>query len=413
MANALKSKQRVVFKKQSGLGIAAGATGASEIDSYVSVAMPFANNRVNSNVIGANKMDRVSIATEFGIKSGKYSDELQAGKQFGIIQSVLQQTTNSAIASGAQTTISAASTTGNNGTLTWAGGDWISAGFSVGQIIRADGFASPATANNDHNFVVTSVSTTEIGIMAINNVAVVSKAAGDSVTVSVAGKWNYCPDSSQVQDFYSIEVQNPDIDVSMLGKDCCFSKMAVKATSTSIATIDFDFMGLDLAVLDGANSPYFTSHTKLPSNAALSGAKGIILVNGQAAGCVTSWDFTFDTGAKMPKPCITNGKSISSNIILEKNTLTGSAVFGFNSRTLFDYAVNSSDISLILVLAENDMANANAMAFHIPRLLIDFPDITDDSGALQCSVKFTALQYIGSDASIPYTILAVQDTGAV
>lgn len=413
MANALKSKQRVAFKKQSGLGIAAGATGASEIDSYVDVAIPFANSRVNSNVIGVNKMDKVSIATEFGIKSGKYSDELQSGKQYGIIQSVLQQTTNAAITSDAQTTISAASTTGNNGTLTWTGGNWITAGFSVGQIIRATGFSAPATANNNHNFIISSVASEVLGIIPIDNIAVASKAAGDSVTVAVFGKWNYCPESSQVQDFYSIEIQNPDIDTSRLGKDCCFSKMAVKTTSTSIATIDFDFVGLDLEVLDGANSPYFTGPTKLPSNAALSGAKGIILVNGQAAGCVTSWDFTFDTGAKMPKPCITNGKSISSNIILEKNTLTGSAVFGFNSRTLFDYAVNSSDISLILVLSENETPSSNAMAFHIPRLLIDFPDITDDSGALQCSVKFTALQYIGGDASIPRTILSVQDTGAV
>ena len=413
MANALKSKQRVVLKKQSGLGVAAGATGASEIDSYVDVTIPFANSRVSSNVIGVNKMDKVSIATEFGIKGGKYSDELQSGKQFGIVQSVLQQTTNTAITSGAQTTIAAAATTDNAGTLTWTGGNWINAGFFVGQIIRATGFTAPATANNNHNFIVTSVAAEVLGIVPVDNVAVVSKAAGDSVTVTLAGKLNYCPESGQAQDFYSIEIQNPDIDTSRLGKDCCFTKMAVKTTSTSITTVDFDVMGLDLAVLDGADSPYFTSPTKLPSNAALSGVKGVILVNGQAAGCVTSWDFTFDTGAKMPKPCITNGKSISSNIILEKNTLTGSAVFGFNSRTLFDYAVNSSDISLILVLAENDMANANAMAFHIPRLLIDFPDIADDSGALQCSVKFTALQYIGSDASIPYTILAVQDTGAV
>jgi hypothetical protein len=413
MANALKSKQLVVFKKQSGLGIAAGATGASEIDSYVDAALPFANNRVSSNVIGVNKMDKASIATEFGIKSGKYSDELQSGKQFGIIQSVLQQTTNSVITSGAQTTIAAAATTNNAGTLTWTGGNWINAGFSVGQIIRATGFATPATANNNHNFIVTSIATEVLGIMPVDNVAVVSQAAGDSVTVAVSGKWNYCPESSQVQDFYSIEIQNPDIDTSRLGKDCCFSKMAVKTTSTSISTIDFDIMGLDLEVLDGVNSPYFTSPTKLPSNVALSGAKGIVLIGGQAAGCVTSWDFTFDTGAKMPKPCITNGKSISTNIILEKNTLTGSAVFGFSNRTLFDYAVNSSDISLILALSENGTPNSNVMAFYIPRLLIDFPDITDDSGALQCSVKFTALQYIGSDTSIPRTILSVQDTGAV
>ena len=412
MASALKSKQRVALKKQGALGVTAGATGASEITSYTEFTLPFANNRVGSNVIGKNKMDQVSIATEFAIKSGKFSDELQSGKHFGIIQSVLQQTTNTPVTSGAQTTIAAAATTDNAGTLTWTGGNWINAGFFVGQIIRATGFTAPATANNNHNFIVTSVATEVLGIMPVDNIAVVSKAAGDSVTVALAGKLNYCPESDQVQDFYSIEIQNPDIDTSRLGKDCCFTKMAVKTTSTSISTVDFDVMGLDLEVLDGSSSPYFASPATLPSNTAMSGAKGLILVNGQSAGCVTSWDFTFDAGAKMPKPCITVGKSLSPNIILEKNTLTGSAVFGFNSRTLFDYAVNSSDISLVLVLTENNNPNSNAMVFYIPRLLIDFPDVTDDSGSLQCSVKFTALQYIGSSASIPRTILSVQDTGA-
>ena len=93
--------------------------------------------------------------------------------------------------------------------------------------------------------------------------------------------------------------------------------------------------------------------------------------------------------------------------------MTGNAVFGFTSRALFDMAVNSTDISLLFVLAENGLPNSNVMAFHIPKALIDFPDVTDDSGSLQFSVKFTALQYIGSDTTIPRTILTVQDTGAV
>jgi hypothetical protein len=103
MASALKSKQRVAFKKQTALGVVAGAAGASEITSYTDFTLPFANNRVGSNVIGKNKIDQVSIATEFAIKGGKYGDELQSGKHFGIIQSVLQQTTNTPVTSGAQT----------------------------------------------------------------------------------------------------------------------------------------------------------------------------------------------------------------------------------------------------------------------------------------------------------------------
>ena len=189
---AKKANLRVIFKKQDGLGIPATASGASEINSHTGFTLDPANNRVTSSAMGTNKMDSASFSTEFKV-SGKISDELQPKKLYGIIQSVIQQTTVTPVTSGSQTTIAAAATTGNFGTLTWTGGNWLTAGFKRGKIVRATGFTAPATANNNHNFVVINVTATVLTICAVDNVAVVTKAAGDTVSVSVIGASNYCP----------------------------------------------------------------------------------------------------------------------------------------------------------------------------------------------------------------------------
>lgn len=408
MATAKKAYQRFIFKKQSGLGATAAASGASEVNSYTAATLDPANNRVTSGAMGPNKMDSASFSTEFKV-SGKLSDELQPKKLYGIIQSVIQQTTVTPVTSVSQTTIAAAATTGNFGTLTWTGGNWLTAGFKRGKIVRATGFTAPATANNNHNFVVINVTATVLTICAVDNVAVVTKAAGDTISVSVIGASNYCPESNQVQDFYTIERSHlADISASLKATDCCFTKMAVKVTSTGYATVDFDIMGLDFNILD---TQYFTSPTLLPNTGAFNGANGYVLIGGQVAGCVTSYDFTFDTGAKSPKPCI--GKTVSSDMVLEKNTITGSLVVRFDNNYFYNAAKTSDDISLLFVLTKDNTPASDAMVFFIPRANFDLPTLSDDGGVYLCNTKFTGVQYIGSDAGIERTILSVQDTTVV
>ncbi len=406
---AKKANLRVIFKKQDGLRIPATASGASEINSHTGFTLDPANNRVTSGAMGTNKMDSASFSTEFKV-IGKLSDELQPKKLYGIIQSVIQQTAaSSAVTSGAQTTIAAASTTGNFGTLTWTGGDWIAAGFKQGKIVRATGFTAPATANNNHNFVVIGVTATVLTISTLDNVAVVTKAAGDSVTVAMIGASNYCPESGQVQDFYYIERSHTtDITSAIKGTDCCFTKMVVKVTSSGFATVEFDIMGLGFEVND---TQYFTSPTLLQNTKAFNGSNGYVLVNGQVAGCITSYDFTFDTGAKMPKPCI--GKTVSGDMVLEKNTITGNVVVQFGNNYFYNAAKTSDDISLLFVLTKDNTSASDAMVFYIPRANFDLPTLSEDNGTYLCSAKFTGMQYIGGDASIHPTILSVQDTAVV
>ena len=139
--------------------------------------------------------------------TGSLEGELQCGAYKEFQAAALRKDYAGTATTGAITTISS-----TVGTLVRTAGSFITDGFRNGMIITVTGFTAPATANNAR-YVIVDVIALTLSVRKVDQAAVpmVVKAAGDSVTIALAGKVTFTPQTGHTNDSFSIEEFNSDI----------------------------------------------------------------------------------------------------------------------------------------------------------------------------------------------------------
>lgn len=409
MPIAVGVRKTVAFKKQSALGTP--ATGGAATGQYL--------RRVESNLDLSKQTFRSKEILpsqqrrdfRHGVRSvgGALKGELSVGGYQSFFESLLRQTVQAAATSGALVNVTAAVTAAPAGTFTRAGGSFLTDGFKVGDVINWTGWATTGAPNNNHYMMITALTATVMTVMPLDGVSVGAKAAGDSVTCVLVGKktWTPAAAGAQTRDYYTIEHYFSDIAQSELFTDCVIAGAKLDISPNDMAGIEWNVMGLNMTT---NTSAYFTSPTAASTGAILAGVNGVIMLQGQPVGLVTS--LSIDVEGSFTSPDGVVGKNVAPDIFPGGLDVTGEVKAYFLDATYRDMFLNETEASMAVALTGNNSATPPFTAFVMSR--IKFGGATKDDGekGLMLTLPFTALENINGGAALAdlQTTISVQDS---
>jgi len=395
--------KKLVAKKQSALGTKATAGSAQEYRRVTST-IDLKKQTYQSKEMRPS-MQRADMRHGVRSVTGTINGELSVGTYQKFFESLLRAAAATAATSGALTDVTTAVTTGAAGTFTRATGSFLTDGFKAGMVIRGSGWAAPATANNAHNCLITSVTALVItGVMMDGN-PFIAKAAGDSVTIAETGKHIAIPASGHTRDYWTIEHWHSDIAQSEQFTDCVISGATVKLPGTGMSEVGFEIMGLDM---DTDTSAYFTSPTAVTSGPVVAAVNGAVYVQGTLVGLITSIDFAVKGNFSAPGGVV--GSNTDPDIFPGSIDVTGNMSVLFSDATMRDYFLNETEISIVAVFTNSTDANADFQSHIFPRVKVGGASKDDGEKGLTMTVPFTALEYTSGASDIVATTYWTQDS---
>lgn len=326
----------VALKRESTVGVAAGATGGTQMRVLSSPGLALKRAQIQS---AEKRSDMLKSMARLGGKSvsGSYNAELSIGGATDIMAEAIMRSTWSAALT--MTAASMTSFTTTTSTIVATAGSFLTNGIKVGDVVT---LASTATAaNNGINLRVVTVTATTITVAGTPLTA-----AGADATGSLTRLKKVINGATPTRYSHTIEQYYTDIDQSEQFLGCRLTGFKLSFKPGQMATITPTFMGLDRVLLSTAASPYFTSPA-LTTGLDLIADDSAIRFNGADVTSFTGFDLSFDITAKN-EPVI--GSFVSPDVFDNDLTVTGSITgirSDFANLTLFD-AETEFDMSILL-----------------------------------------------------------------
>jgi tail tube protein len=406
MTIATGVNKTLAFKKQTGLGAKApaGAGGTAQYMRRVTCTLDLTKASYQSAEILPSQQRR---DMRHGVRSvtGSLHAEMSVAGYQKPMESVLRQAAQAIVTTGALTNVTSAATTTPQGTYSRAAGSFFTDGFCVGDVITAAGWTAPALANNAHSALIVALTATLMTVQFLDGGAMVAKAAGDSVTISQAGKKTFIPATGQTRDYYTIEHFFSDTVESEVFSDCVFTGMNVSLPPTGMATVDFPIMGLNAV---GAQAQYFTTPAPAPTGSIEAAVNGVLLLNGAAVGIVTGC--TFNVNGNYSKANGVVGANVDPDIYPGPVDTTGQLTVLFQDHTIRDLFYNETVSSFTVVLQDSGVAAPGFTAFTFPKVKFSGATKDDTNAALTLTMPFTALENTTTGAGSLGTSVSVQDS---
>lgn len=391
----------VAYKKETTWGTLAGAASGKQLRR---VTASF-NLTKDSYESGEIRTDRQVADFRHGVRSaeGSLNGELSAGTYSDFMQSLVARdfTTVTAV-TGLSVTIAAG--TAPLYTVTRAAGSWISDNIQPGHVIRLSG-GTLNVNNSAKNLLIVSLTATVLTVIVLNGTALTAEGPISTVTATVTGKTTYVPTTGHTDDSYTVEEWYSDIAQSEVYAGMKVGSMAVQLPATGLTTVDFSFMGKDLA--SKGTTQYFTSPTAQNTNGIFAAVNGAMVVNGAPVALITSADFTVERAME-------NATAVGSNSIAEIFTgrirVSGNLSVYFQDAVTRGYFDAETPVSLVMALAADNTATSNVISFTIPKVKLN--SFTKDDGelGLVASASFVGLLNDVTSGGLPATTISIQDT---
>lgn len=408
IANAVN--KQVIIGLQSAKGtIATAALATAQKMRFLKFNQNQTNETYSSNEL---RPDRQVGDVNLGPQAmdGSCSGELSPATYKQFMAAILRQAWQTAATTGALSDVTAATTSGAAGTFTTVGGNFLTSGFKIGDVVRWTGFAGgSAPSNNAHNMLITALTATVMTVLCVDGQAVVNDAAGDSVTCTLAGKKTWTPITGHSEDWFTIEHYFSDLDISECYIDCKLSSMAVKAPASGIPTVDFNILGLDMTPQLAAASPYFSAPLAITTTEAVLSGKALILVQGVKQALATGIDFDIAGNNSVMAPVL--GTNVKPGISDGKVEVKGNISIYFEDVTIRDYFRAGTEVSISVVIPVSDAANADFVAFRIPVAKLTGSSKDGDKEIIQSipfSAKFNSAG--GTSLASTATTMCIQDS---
>jgi len=369
IANMINKK--VVICVQSAKGtIAPTDTATAQYLRFNNFSQDHTNETYQSDEMATHQqVAGVNIGPQDG--SGSCSGELTPGTFELFEAAVLRKDFVAGAATAALEDLVSAVTVGAAGTLTSAGGAMLSAGMKVGDVIQMTGWVvtdTDATANNDHNFLITAVTATVLTVLAVDGVALVAKDEPAAVTITVVGQKTWTPAASHLEEWFTIEHLYTDVDLSETFWDCKPTSMSIKAPATGIPSVDFNVLGLQMTAQGSAASPYFTSVVAALTTEVTHSGKALILIQGTEQTLATGIDVEI-VGNNVIGSAVM-GTNVKSGIYDKRVEVKGTFKMLYEDDTISALYRAGTEVSISCVLPVSDDADAEFMAFNIARAKI-------------------------------------------
>lgn len=400
--------KKLSLKKQTAVKskAAAGAAGTARYMRRVTSTLDLNKATYQSGEILESQQRR---DTRHGVRSvaGTISGELSVGGYQLPMESVLRQTSQNVVTTGAQTNITAAQVAPNGGTFTRGAGSFLTDGFKIGDVVTASGWTAPALANNAHNFMIVALTATVMTVIGVDGVPVVAKAAGDGVTIVQAGKKTWIPQSGQTRDYYTIEHWFGDIGQSEQFVDCVFTGFTASLPPTGMATLELPVMGLNM---DTGQAEYFTSPAASPTGGILASVNGVLVINGAVAAVVTGLTIVVNGNYSAPGGVI--GSNVDPDIFPGPIDVSGQITALFVDTVMRDLFLNETESSLAVALTATNAPNSPFTAFVMSRVKFNGSTKDDGTAGLTLTIPYVALENTGGGAALAnlQTTLSVQDS---
>lgn len=394
------SKQ-VAYKKEATWGTVPAASGAKLIRRVT------ASFNLNKETYESNEIRTDRQVTDFrhGVRSadGSLSGELSAGSYSDFMGSLLAKDF-AAVTFGAAVSVTV-TVSGSTYKFVRTTGSWITSGFRPGLVVRTTGLTT--NGDNGRNYLIVAASALELTFVPLDGVAPTAQGTAASATFTAPGKATQVPTSGHTEDSYSFEQWYSDIAQSEVFSGVKVASMNVSLPATGLTTIDFSFVGKDLA--QKGTTQYFTAPTAQNSEGIFAAVNGALIVNGVPVALVTSADFSVERATE-------NATVVGSNSISEIMTgrirCSGNLSVYFTDASFRNYFDAETPVSLVMALTESNSGDSDFISFTIPK--VKFGSFTVDDGELgmSASCSFQALLNDVTTAGLPTTTIAIQDSAA-
>ncbi len=401
MAVAAGSYKSTRYKRQSALGTYSAVGG--QVLRRTGGAMVLERSMIDNPQIRADKQ-KAMPRQGLGTVTFAHEDVLAPGTLAPFYESICLALYGTAATSGVLTTVTAAVTTAPAGTYTRSAGSWITDGFHVGKVISTTGWTTIATANNAHRMLIIGLTATVMTLYPIDGVALVAKAAGDSVTIAEVGKTTRVPQSGHVSHYYTFEEWHSDIAQSEQAFDVRVDSMAIKFAPNQNATVSVNFKGLNFVT---ATSAYFSSPTAEASTDLCSLATGRILVGGNIVATMTAADLTISCGLDMPAVI---GSAVYPFIADTIVSVDGSITVLWEDQTLMNAYQNETDLTFSIVLANGRSASADFVSFMLGRMRLGSATKSTDEKSLTKTYKINGAENSANATGTVQSTIAIQDS---
>ena len=394
-------KKVVSYKKQTGLGSPASGSGGQELRRVTST-INLTKETFQSNEI---RPDQQVADFRHGSRqsTGTLSGELSAGTYKDFLQSVLRKD----FVAIASLTAAAVTIVASTGVITFQTGNPLTGGIKIGNVVKIT-VGSVNAANLNKNLLVTAVTATTLTVKTLNGSALADNATSvTGVTVAIPGKYTYVPETSQTQDYYTIEHWFSDVAQSEVYQDIMQTNAQVKIPANGMATIDFPLVGLNVTT---GTSQVLTSPTAITTGGVTAGVNGLLLVAGTPVAIVTSIDFDINGNIAVADAVV--GSLTRPDVFQGVVNATGTFSAYFTDATFRDYFINETEVSIIVALTTDSTATADFVSFTMSRVKIGGADVTDGASGLTRTFPFTALKNTAGGAAVANlaTTIMVQDS---
>lgn len=296
---------------------------------------------------------------------------------------------------------------GNYYTLTRDTGDFAADGFYVGNVARMSG-AGLDPQNVDNNVIVLTVTDTVLTVMTLGKNTLVAEGPITGVTLAVAGKQTFAPQTGHTSDSFTFEEWYNDVQQSEVYTGNKVGSVALQLPTSGYVTADFSFLGKDLEKAD--QTQFFTNPTPANNEGLTVSVSGAVLVNGVPAGVITSADFTIDRGLEAANVIGTNH---AVEIFDGRINVTGNMSTYFENGTYRDYFIDETPISIVIALSTGSEADAEVISFLMPRVKLGSAQLDDGESGLVSQHTFQALLNSDTTSGKPFTTMLIQDTSLV
>lgn len=389
MTIAYNINKKVVIATQTAKGTIAAVDAASaQRLRFMKFNQDQTNETYTSSEIRPDRqIGEVNIGPQDG--NGACNNELTPETYELLEAAVLRKAFVAGSSDAANSDVVAAATSGAAGTFTRSdvAGDWIDDGFKLGDVVQMTGWTTTGATNNAHNFLITALTATVLTILAIDGTPPASKAAGDAITTTVKGQKCWTPATGHTEDWFTIEHNYSDVDLSEVFWDCKPTSMSVKAPATGIPTVDFSIIGLQMTAKDNATAPYFTGPTAITTTEVVHSGKAVVLVSGVEQTLATGVDFEIVGNNQPMAPVV--GTNVKPGISDGRVEVKGNLSILFEDDTISGYYRAGTEVSIFIVLPVSGDADADFVAFSIPVAKLTGAAKDGDNGIAH-SLPFTA-----------------------
>jgi hypothetical protein len=402
-AIAQKISKQTVMRRQTGLGVVGAATG--QVMRRTSSVFKADRDMFKSTEIVTHHQ---STGASYGVKktSGQLAGELSAGTYQMPIEGVLEAAFAAVVTTGAITTIAAAA--GTPDTFTDSAAGFLTAGFKVGMVVRASGFSGAGvTADNARNFWITALTAGVMSGLFLDGTAMISDAAGESVTITSAGKTCQPPLTGHVKQYLQVEEWYSDLTDSDLFNDMIAASVDFDLPASGNCTFNSTYIGLARAV---SGTQVMGTPTAETATGIMSALNGRLYVQGVSTP-ITGMKITANNSAA-PTPAEV-GSNSSADITKGMIEVSGSFTSLLRDQVLSALYQAETAVSIAAVITADQTATSNFMAFILGKVKIT-SDAPDDNASIIRTYNFTAELNAAGGAALAWdkTILTVQDSAA-